>query len=322
MLERGPNPGVSLFTGSELKVIREVDAGEIQNACIREACFPKELSPERQLTLVEYIKKGWMAKEELDRDGANPQKKEKLRFLIERGKDSRNELMATNSRLVVNRAKKQQNRGVELLDLNQEGHLGFDDAVKKFEPRKGYNFSTYFTWWIDQKIQRAIYTHGRTIRRPERLSTQIFKIKKTRDALRQTLNREPTDNEVMHKAKMTKRIYKNVTKAEKETIISLSDVENEEARGRTGFSRSKKSHCYSLDRPTEDIALANVMREQTKKIVKELPELESKVIDLYSEGLSNRSVAKKIQSTERRTGSVREKGLNRLRGKMKVVTST
>ncbi len=308
-----------LFTDSELTVIRKVDSGDIQSACIRDACSRRELSPERQLTLVEYIKKGWEAKEELDRDGASPQKKEELGFLINRGEESRNELLATNTKLVVKRAQKQQNRGVELLDLIQEGHLKFDDAVRRFEPGKGCQFSTYFTYWIDQRIQRAIYTYGRTIRRPERLSTQIFKIEKTKDALRQSLDREPTDHEVMSNAKMTKRIYKYVTRAANETIVTLTDVENEEARKRTGFSRNKKSHCYSIDRPTEDIALANIMREQSIESVDKLPERENTVLQLYfEEGLTDKEIGKRLHISTAYATKIRNKSLGSLKKKLQI----
>jgi RNA polymerase sigma factor (sigma-70 family) len=317
MLERGPHPSVSLFTDSELTVIREVDAGNIQSACIWDVCFKRQLSSERQLKLVEYIKKGWEAKEELVRDGASSEKKEELRFLIERGKESRDKLLATNTRLVVNRAQKQQNRGVELLDLIQEGYLKFDEAVRRFEPRKGYNFSTYFTWWIDQRIQRAIYTHGRTIRRPERLSTQIFKVERTRDALRQSLDREPTDSEVMSEAGMTKRIYKHVTGAEKETIVSLSSLENEEAGGKMGLFRYKKNYCYSMDRPTEDVALANIMREQAGKSLSKLSGRDSEVLKLYfEEGLTDREIGKKLHISSTYVAKIRNTTLGTLKEKI------
>src|SRR4030043_1626779 len=319
MLEHEPRMRSQLFTDSELTVIRKVDSGDIQSACIRDACSRRELSPERQLTLVEYIKKGWEAKEELDRDGASPQKKEELGFLINRGEESRNELLATNTKLVVKRAQKQQNRGVELLDLIQEGHLKFDDAVRHFEPGKGCQFSTYFTYWIDQRIQRAIYTYGRTIRRPERLSTQIFKIEKTKDALRQSLDREPTAHEVMSNAKMTKRIYKYVTRAANETIVTLTDVENEEARKRTGFSRNKKSHCYSIDRPTEDIALANIMREQSIESVDKLPERENTVLQLYfEEGLTDKEIGKRLHISTTYATKIRNKSLGSLKKKLQI----
>jgi len=319
MLERGTQPGVNLFTDSEITVIRKVDGGEIQNACIRDACFRKELGPERQLTLVEYVKNGWKAKEELDRNGSSPQKKEELAFLIKRGEESRNELMATNARLVVDRAKKHQGRGMELLDLIQEGYLKFDDAVKRFESKKGYQFSTYLTWWIDQGIQRAIYTHGRTIRRPECLSSQILKIKKTKDTLRQSLDRDPTDQEVMDTANMTERTYKHVARAENETIVSLTDVENEEAGARTGFLRNKSRHCYSMDRPTEDAALANIMREQAKKLVSELPERENTVLELsFEEGLTDREIGKKLQLSTSYSTILRNKTLGLIKKKMQV----
>jgi RNA polymerase primary sigma factor len=255
------------FTMPERRIVKMVDNFDLAGACVRDVGRCPQLGPERQLALVEYVKEGWKAKEEFDRNGASPQKKEALRYLIERGKESRGQLMMTNFGLVMDRAKKHQGRGVELLDLVQEGFLKFDDAVKKFEPGKGYKFSTYLTWWIDQGIERSIYTNGRTIRRPERLATQINKISKIEDSLRQTLDRKPTDQEIMQAAGMTERIYKHVRKYQDETIISLdAATEKGERLARSTFMKEghRRSCHFVLERPTEDIALAHIMQEQNE----------------------------------------------------------
>lgn len=119
-----------------------------------------------------------------------------LRAAVELGQQARRRMIESNSRLVISVAKRYIGHGVPFLDLIQEGNLGLMRAVDKFDPERGYKFSTYATWWIRQAVSRAVSDQGRTIRLPVHMSEKLLKLRRTSQEMEQTLGREPTPEEL------------------------------------------------------------------------------------------------------------------------------
>ncbi|MEZ4768533.1 MAG: sigma-70 family RNA polymerase sigma factor [Caldilineales bacterium] len=125
-----------------------------------------------------------------------PAERADLEAAVELGQQARRRMIESNSRLVISVAKRYIGHGVPFLDLIQEGNLGLMRAVDKFDPDRGYKFSTYATWWIRQAVSRAVSDQGRTIRLPVHMSEKLLKLRRTSQEMEQTLGREPTPEEL------------------------------------------------------------------------------------------------------------------------------
>jgi len=143
------------------------------------------LSREEEVELAKQMERGLEARQQLCRDGHDPQERKRLKRLIEMGEEARQHLIKANTRLVVSIAKKHRGYGMPFLDLIQEGNLGLIKAADKFDYRRGTRFSTYATWWIRQSISRALAEQGRTIRIPIHMSDRIRKMYKTAQRMEQ-----------------------------------------------------------------------------------------------------------------------------------------
>jgi RNA polymerase primary sigma factor len=290
----------------------DVDEDNMVRLYLKEAAQVPLLSREEEVELSKRIEMGRAASQEMVRGRVSSKRREELRKLIEDGINARERLIVSNSRLVVSIAKKYIGRGMAFLDLVQEGNIGLMRAVKKFDYRRGFKFSTFATYWIRQAITRAIAYHGRTIRLPVHMGDKISRMYRTRQQLKQELGREPTDDELAEALEVTPDQVTQMAKASQRTVSLDMPTQTDDDRTLADFVEDD-------DSPTpEEVASQALLRKQLNDLLKALPAREARLLAmryglLDGEVHSLQEIGERMGISRERVRQIESQAMRRLR---------
>jgi RNA polymerase primary sigma factor len=290
-----------------------IDVDDSISLYLREIGRIPLLTAEQEVSLAKRMEAGRNAKRRLLRDGnLNSEDLYELRELVRDGKAAQEHLIKANSRLVVSVAKKYVGRGVPFLDLIQEGNIGLIRAVKKFDYRRGFKFSTYATWWIRQAVTRAIADQGRTIRVPVHMYEQINRLARVTRQLVQELGRDPTTEEIAEELGVSPKKVERTIKVAQRPLSLEMPVGEEDDSFLGDFIEDSEAPS-----PT-DQASQQLLRDQIDDIFVSLTPREVRILQLrfglvdgYSYTLEE--VGKKFGVTRERIRQIEAQALGRLR---------
>lgn len=314
---RDSDSGDSSDDGSDNGEEEEFDLSQIEiddsiSLYLKEIGRVPLLTAEEEIALAKRMERGRDARKKLAQGTDDWEEREQLLWYVRDGQAAQEHLIKANSRLVVSVAKKYVGRGVPFLDLIQEGNIGLIRAVKKFDYRRGFKFSTYATWWIRQAVTRAIADQGRTIRVPVHMYEQINRLTRTSRQLVQELGRDPTTEEIAHELGVSPRKVEHIMRVSQRPLSLEMPVGEEEDSYLGDFIEDEDA-----DSPSE-AAGQQLLREVIDEIFQSLTPREVRILQLRF-GLVDgycytlEEVGKKFGVTRERIRQIEAQALSRLR---------
>jgi RNA polymerase primary sigma factor len=311
-------PGEEKVEESEVEVEEKVfdlsgiSSDDSISLYLKEMASVPLLKPEEEVTLAKQLEGGRAALRELERDGHRPAERERLLHAIEAGNTARAHLIKANTRLVVSIAKRYMGKGVQFLDLIQEGNLGLMKAVEKFDYRRGCKFSTYATWWIRQSITRALAEQGRVIRLPSHVGDRIRKVYRTAQQLEQDSGQRPTPLEIADQMGLDPSKIRWLIKVSRRPLSLEKPVGEEEDSELGEFIEDEDSPT-----PTDSVT-HSLLERKMDEVLATLSPREARILRLrfgLQDGRSYtlKEVGEKFGLTRERIRQIEREALGRLR---------
>lgn len=297
---------------AEVSAIDAIDTGDTVGLYLSQVGRVPLLTRDEEVDLAKRIERGRNARRELASQTVSAARRAKLKAWIEDGMAAREHLIMANSRLVISVAKKYVGRGVPMLDLIQEGHVGLMRAVKKFDYRRGHKFSTYATWWIRQAVTRLVADHGRTIRIPVHMGDRINRLLRTRHRLTQELGRDPNREELAESLGVTPQDVDYMLRVAQRPLSLERPTEMDSDAVIGDFIEDEESPA------PEEITVQEILEERVHAMLEMLPHREALVLKLRY-GLENgrvhtlKEIGQKMGITRERVRQIEAQALRRLR---------